>query len=77
MAEQHQMLSQKLRGHDGYYGITGNYPMLQDLRAAVAQDWRKWLARRRRAGTLPWNHFICLLKRFPLPAARVVQSVYA
>jgi RNA-directed DNA polymerase len=76
VAEQHQMLSQKLRGHDAYYGITGNYRMLHELRAVVAEVWRKWLARRR-AGTLPWNRFVRLLARFPLPAARVVQSVFA
>jgi RNA-directed DNA polymerase len=77
MVEQHQTLSQKLRGHDAYYGITGNYRMLHELRAVVAEVWRKWLARCRRAGTLPWDRFVRLLKRFPLPAARVVQSVYA
>ena len=46
IGEQHATLSQKLRGHDGYYGITGNSPMLQRLRYVVTRLWRKWLARR-------------------------------
>jgi RNA-directed DNA polymerase len=76
VAEQHKMLSQKLRGHDAYYGITGNSRMLQRLRAVVRRIWRKWLMRRRRAGRLRWDHFERLLQRFPLPYPRVVHSVY-
>jgi group II intron reverse transcriptase/maturase len=74
IAEQHEHLSQQLRGHDAYYGITGNGPSLQRLRYAVTRLWRKWLARRR-DGPLPWDVFQRLLARFPLPAARVVHSV--
>lgn len=76
VAEQHQMLSQKLRGHDAYYGITGNSRMLLRLRAVVRRIWRKWLMRRRRGGRLRWDHFARLLQRFPLPDPRVVHSVY-
>jgi group II intron reverse transcriptase/maturase len=75
-AEQHVTLSQKLRGHDAYYGITGNFRALALLRRVVARVWRNWLARRR-AGPLSWDHFERLLARFPLPKARVVHSVYA
>ena len=48
--EQHQKLTQKLRGHYGYYGITGNFSSLQDFREAVRRIWRRWLSRRRRDG---------------------------
>jgi group II intron reverse transcriptase/maturase len=74
VGEQHQTLSQKLRGHDAYYGITGNFRALCRLRVVVERLWRKWLARRR-AGRLPWDRFGVLLERFPLPAARVVHSM--
>jgi RNA-directed DNA polymerase len=76
IAEQHQLLSQKLRGHDAYYGITGNSRMLQRLRWVVRRIWKKWLARRCRAGRLRWDHFARLEQRFPLPPPRVVHSVY-
>ena len=76
VAEQHQTLVQKLRGHFAYYGITGNASALQVFRRAVERIWRKWLARRRRRGFLSWATFARLLKRFPLPAVVVVHSVY-
>ena len=74
--EQHRKLTEKLQGHYGYYGITGNGSALQGFRNAVVGIWRKWLARRRRHGFLSWAAFGRLLKRYPLPAARVVHSVY-
>jgi group II intron reverse transcriptase/maturase len=76
LAEQHHTLSQKLRGHDAYYGITGNCLMLQRLRYVVTRVWRKWLARRSRGDPLSWDSFTRLLARLPLPPARVVHSVY-
>ena len=76
VAEQHQTLSQKLRGHDAYYGITGNYRALTRLRQVVRVIWRKWLARRR-AGPFSWDAFGRLWTHYPMPAARVVHSVYA
>jgi hypothetical protein len=76
LAEQHRTLGQMLLGHFAYFGITGNFGALSRLRYEVARQWRKWLARRRRGGTMPWDRFVRLLQRFPLPAARVVHSVY-
>ena len=73
--EQHQTLGQKLRGHFAYYGITGNGGALHKFRDAVLGFWRKWLSRRSRGGSMSWDHFNRLLKRYPLPAAVVVHSV--
>jgi group II intron reverse transcriptase/maturase len=76
LREQHQTLWQKLKGHFGYYGITGNGKALQRFRDQVSRLWRKWLSRRHRRGGLPWPRFHLLLERYPLPPARVVHSVY-
>jgi RNA-directed DNA polymerase len=76
IAEQHRTLSQKLRGHFAYYGITGNGLSLSRFRYAVARLWRYWLSRRRRRGYLSWTTFTRLLRAYPLPAALVVHSVY-
>src|SRR6185295_2414593 len=76
VAEQHQKLRQKLCGHDAYYGITGNYRWLHYLRTAVVRVWRYWLSRRDSRPPIPWDRFRLLLERYPLPAARVVHSVY-
>jgi RNA-directed DNA polymerase len=74
--DQQQTLGRKLQGHYAYYGITGNMDALQRFRDEVLRLWRKWLGRRRRGGTWVWSRFLAMLTRFPLPAARVVHSVY-
>jgi RNA-directed DNA polymerase len=76
ITEQHHTLSQKLRGHDAYFGLTGNVRKLQNLRYEVTRIWRKWLARRR-AQPLSWERFTRVLERYRLPPARVVHSAYA
>ncbi|MEA1050628.1 hypothetical protein U5801_12545 [Lamprobacter modestohalophilus] len=75
--EQQQVLSRKLRGHNAYYGITGNARALSRFRFEVQRHWRKWLNRRSHAARLNWSAFNRLLKRYPLPPARVVHSIYA
>ena len=77
ISEQQQTLSQKLRGHFAYYGITGNAPALSAFRLWVVRCWRHWLNRRHRERSLTWDLFNRLLQRYPLPPARVVHSVYA
>ena len=74
--EQQQMLSQKLRGHFAYYGITGNSTALSRFRTAVVCCWRKWLSRRNRQRAMTWTALDRLLRRYPLPAVRVVHSIY-
>jgi hypothetical protein len=72
----HAALSRKLRGHDGYYGITGNARALSLLRLLVRRIWHKWLNRRSWKTALTWTRMNRLLEVFPLPPARVVHSVY-
>ena len=71
--KQHEALSRKLRGHDAYYGITGNYQSLAMLRHWVERGWRKWLSSRSRHSRLSWARMDKILKRFPLPKARIVH----
>jgi len=72
--QQHRVLSSKLRGHDAYYGITGNHPMLALLRHRLRRIWFKWLRRRSSGSFRPWEWMKALTKRLPLPPARVVHS---
>jgi RNA-directed DNA polymerase len=74
--EQHATLSQKLRGHYGYYGITGNSRALANLRYVVTGLWHKWLSRRSWAGYLSWPRFARLQALYALPPPIVVHSVY-
>lgn len=75
VAEQQHTLSQKIRGHCAYYGITGNSHCLQEFRMCVEHHWHKWLNRRHRGRTLNWTKFYRLLERYPLPVAVAVHSV--
>lgn len=74
LAEQQQTLSQKLRGHFAYYGITGNSASLSAFRLWAVRSWRKWLSRRNRERGMPWDRFNHLLDRYPLPAAIAIRS---
>ena len=76
LPEQHAALSRKLRGHDAYYGITGNAQALTRMRFALARQWCKWLNRRGGRVPMTWKRFKEVLKVYPLPPARVVHSVY-
>ena len=73
--EQHQKLTQKLRGHYGYYGIIGNFSSLQEFREETRGIWRHTLSRRRRDGDVTWAEFLRLEKRYSLPRARVVHGL--
>jgi RNA-directed DNA polymerase len=76
LQEQHKTLNQKLRGHYAYYGITGNNRMIAQFYYKVRRIWRKWLMRRSRGNSIPWNNFDLLEKRYPLAPARIVHSIY-
>ena len=57
IAFQQQKLSQKIRGHCAYYGVTGNWRSLQRFHHEVKGRWRKWLNRRNRERTMTWSVF--------------------
>lgn len=75
VAWQHAQLLSKLRGHSGYYGITGNSRCLSSVHHWVKRIWRKWLRRRSRTSNLNWARFNLLLKRYPLPSPRIRHAV--
>ena len=71
---QWERLTQKLRGHFGYFGITGNSKAIGRFRGEVVAAWRKWLNRRSQRGTMPWERMKLLLSRYPLPLPRITRS---
>jgi RNA-directed DNA polymerase len=76
-AEQHRALSLKLRGHYGYYGITGNSQALRRFLHEAKRVWHYWLARRSQKARMNWARFMALRWRYPLPPARAVHSSLA
>jgi group II intron reverse transcriptase/maturase len=77
VTEQAAHLNAVLRGHYGYYGITGNIQRLSQFYNHVRRTWQKWLRRRGKKGSMPWERYTQLLKRWPLELPRIVHSVYA
>lgn len=74
LAAQQRQLSQKLRGHYGYYGIIGNARALDAFYYQVTREWRKWLDRRSGRRSMPWERFNRLLGTWPLPRPRIVHQ---
>lgn len=70
---QHERLCQMLKGHYGYFGISGNIRRLGHLRFHVRRLWRGWLSRRSWKSFLSWERYERLLQRFPLPTPRIVH----
>lgn len=75
IGEQHGMLVKKLRGHYGYYGITGNSEALKRFRHEASRTWKKWLERRSQRGKRGWDWFNMLLTRYLLPLPIPVHSI--
>jgi RNA-directed DNA polymerase len=71
LEHQAQGLSQKLRGHFGYFGIRGNAHALARLRDQVVKIWRKWLDRRSQKAKVTWERMAQILRHHPLPPARL------
>lgn len=76
LEEQRAHLTQMLRGHWGYYGITGNSQALQRYREAAIMAWQRWLSRRSQRGYIAWEHMRRLMQRYPLPPVRTPHSSY-
>jgi len=73
---QWKTLCSKIKGHYAYYGITGNIRSLSSFVRQVTHQWKRWLNRRNRENQLSWKKFMLLLKCYPLPTPRIVQSVF-
>jgi RNA-directed DNA polymerase len=70
---QWQTLSAKLRGHYGYFGITGNQRALECFKLHVREIWRRWLGRRSRSIRMTYERMDRLLERYALPPPRIVR----
>lgn len=76
VAEQHRGLASKLRGHYGYFGVTGNMPALLKCRCKVIFVWRNWLSRRSQRAWVSLERLRLLVRRYPLPMPVIVLSTY-
>jgi RNA-directed DNA polymerase len=71
--DQHRHLCWMVRGHYGYYGITGNSRALGNFQYRVVLAWLRWLRRRsQRSMTLERSR--ALLEQYPLPPLRIMHG---
>jgi len=73
---QWRKLCEKVRGHYGYYGITGNARSLESFLRQVQRSWQRWLNRRNCRRNFTWEKFHRLHARYPLPTPKTVHSVF-
>ncbi len=74
--EQHGTLSSKLRGYYQYYGIRGNYKMLEVAFEHTERAWRYWLSKRSSKGFVTFAKFDAFFrKHLPLPKPRIIHSI--
>jgi len=74
--EQHVALVRRIQGHMNYFGVTGNVRSIQRLVFHAKRAWRKWLGRRSQRGTIRWERFLEIEKRFPLPTPRIMVPLW-
>jgi group II intron reverse transcriptase/maturase len=74
--EQWRKLCEKVRGHYGYYGVTGNSRSIGNFLRQVHRSWQRWLNRRNNRRDFTWDKFNLLLTRYPLPTPKIVHSVF-
>jgi group II intron reverse transcriptase/maturase len=75
IVEQYQTLKSKLRGHYQYYGVRGNYKMLEVVYEHAAAVWKRWLGRRSSKRPLNWEQWMVRWQEIcPLPKPRIVHE---
>jgi RNA-directed DNA polymerase len=74
--EQHKTLCSKLRGYYQYYGIRGNYELLEDVFEHAERAWRHWLGKRNSKGYVNLEKFDTVFRKvFPLPKPRIFHNI--
>ncbi len=75
--EQHKTLRSKLRGYYQYYGIRGNFKMLEVVFEHTERAWRRWLGRRCSKGYVSVEEFDGFYRKvYPLPKPRIIHNFW-
>lgn len=71
--DQWRWLSAVLRGHYGYYGLTGNYRAMKRFVREVERIWQVSLNRRNQKAGMTRTRFFKLLLCLPLPQPTILN----
>jgi RNA-directed DNA polymerase len=69
-------LSQRVRGHCNYFGVSGNVRSRRRLVEATKRAWYTWLCRRSQRTRLTWKRFGDVLQQLPLPRPRMTVRIW-
>lgn len=69
-----ETLGAKLRGHFGYYGISGNFREIGKFYYQTIKLVFKWINRRSQKKSFNWEQFIKHLKHYPLPKPKIYHK---
>jgi group II intron reverse transcriptase/maturase len=75
LEEQHQKITQKLRGHYNYFGVRFNSRALGSVYDKTKKIWYKWLERRGHRSKMNWDKMNKILEIYPLPVPRISVEV--
>ena len=76
LQEQYRTLGAKLRGYYQYYGIRGNFKMLEVVFEHTERAWHYWLSTRSHTGHINWQKFEGVLRQqMPLPKPRILHNI--
>jgi hypothetical protein len=76
LREQHRTLCAKLRGYYQYYGIRGNFKMLEVVFEHLERAWHYWLSTRSHKGHINWQKSEGFLRQHvPLPKPRILHNI--
>jgi len=75
LREQYWKLSLKLKGHYQYYGIIGNYQMMEKLYWHVVETWTYWLNRRSHKKSMTREQQEVFRLVYPLPPPQIVNAI--
>ena len=76
LQEQYRTLCSKLRGYYHYYGIRGNFKMLEVVFEHTERAWHYWLSTRSHKGHINWQKFEGFLRqKLPLPKPRILHNI--
>jgi len=73
--DQHRWLSQVLRGHYNYYGVSTNFRALHTVYSTVRRNWHEALQRRSQRAGWRRDQRARFEARFPLPLPRIIHPV--
>jgi RNA-directed DNA polymerase len=71
------ILAAKLRGHYNYYGVSGNWRMIEKFGYVTIRAVNKWLNRRSQRRSFTWKKLYGYLVHYPLPRPRIVHNFYS